>query len=120
MGAAGQRGAYAPCLLWGCGLAVGMESRAENSRQTCVQATVGIYIGPGVMCEGGLAVSAAGSLVELAVSALCCWEGKLGHTRPPRTARAEGAARPQSCAPVMVRLPGKATIHTNCDSSARP
>ena len=54
-----------------------------------VQATVGVYIGPGV-CEGGLAVFAAGELVELAVrlafsGALMLGEGKLRNLgRPER------------------------------------
>lgn len=58
-----------------------------------VQATVGVYIGPGVVCEGGLAVFAAGELVELAVrlafsGALLLGEGNLRHLgRPERQGR---------------------------------
>lgn len=53
---------------------------------------------------------AAGEMVELAVrlalsGALLLGEGKLRHLGPPRTARAEGAARPgQEDAPATVRL----------------
>jgi hypothetical protein len=56
----------------------------------CVQATGGVYIGPGMVCEGGLAVFAAGELVELAVrlafsGALLLGEGNLRHLgRPER------------------------------------
>lgn len=57
------RGSHTMLIVWG-GLAEEERSRAENNRQMRAGYCGGIYR-PGVVCEGGLAVFAAGELVEL-------------------------------------------------------
>lgn len=109
------RGSRTMLIVWG-GLAEEERSSAEDNRQIGAGYCGGIYR-PGVVCEGGLAVFAAGELVELAVrlafsGALLLGEGNLRHLgRPERQGRmVQPGPRPQcSCdraAPTV-----KATIH---------
>ena len=123
MGAGGgQRGAYcyAPCLLWGGGLAGKVQSRAENNRQTGA-GYGGVYKGRcgvcrrfGRVCGWTVRVELAVRLAALAaLAAPCaacaaCAAGAVGRARRGLIAAEKGKAGRYSPAPELCSCDGAA------------